>query len=98
MTKEQISQIAEKVVAGLLFAVKDILSLEEAAQYIGVEKNYMYKLTHERKIPHYKPNGKMCYFKRAELEEWLMSNPVATKQELEQEAQAYCFKNPLKKT
>lgn len=69
---------------------KEMLTLNETAQYMGVSHSYLYKLTMLRKIPHYKPNGKMCYFNRKEVEEWLQQNRVATADELEARAQSYC--------
>jgi len=68
---------------------KEVLTSTEAARYMGVSLSQLYKLTMNRVIPHYKPNGKMCYFNRRELEAWLMSNPVGTDSDLEQQAQAY---------
>jgi excisionase family DNA binding protein len=61
---------------------KEVLTAEETASYMGVSKSYLYKLTMLRKIPHYKPLGKMCYFNRNEVEQWLQSNRVSTEQEL----------------
>lgn len=55
-----------------------------------VSKSYLYKLTMRKQIPHYKPMGKMCYFNRAELEEWLQQNRCATDAELSQKAAVYC--------
>lgn len=49
-----------------------------------------------RAIPHYKPTGKTCYFKRTEVEAWMTENRVATSEELDDRALAYCMKNPLK--
>lgn len=40
---------------------------------------------------HFKPMGKMCYFNRLELEQWLQSNRVSTNNEISQKAQAYCM-------
>ena len=71
---------------------KEILTLDEAALYIGMTPSALYKLTSLRKIPFSKPNGKNCFFRRTELEAWLMSNPVATSDELSSRAQAYCMK------
>ena len=65
---------------------------DEAAQYMGISKSYLYKLTMRGEIPHYKPMGKMCYFNRAELEEWLQSNRVATAAEIADRANQYCMK------
>lgn len=51
---------------------KAVLSFSEAAEYTGYSKSYLYKLTSAGVIPHYKPTGKMVYFKRLELDEWLV--------------------------
>ncbi len=76
--QEILKEIADMVAGDTLLATKEVLTLDEAAQYMGIKKSYLYKLTMRREIPHYKPMGKMCYFKRTELEEWLTNNPVAT--------------------
>ncbi|HFQ5167003.1 helix-turn-helix domain-containing protein [Vibrio vulnificus] len=51
------------------------LSAEEAAQYANLSVEYIYKLTHTKQIPHYKPNRKL-YFKRDDLDAWLMSQRI----------------------
>ena len=66
--------------------LKPILSLDEACGYVGLSKSAMYKLTHERRLPFSKPNGKCIYFRREDLEAWMMSNRVATVQEIADEA------------
>ena len=53
---------------------KDILSLCEAAAFLGFTKNGLYGLTRRRQIPFSKPSGKKAFFSRRELEEWAMSN------------------------
>lgn len=93
MTHDEIKQLAGEIGGRLLLAQKEILTFEEASQYTGLKKSYLYKLTAAKQIPHYKPNGKTCYFKRAELEDWLTANPVATVDELNAEALNYCRKN-----
>ncbi len=50
---------------------KNVLNFEEAVEYTGMKASYLYKLTSTGRIPHYKPYGKMIYFKREELEEFL---------------------------
>lgn len=64
---------------------KTILTLEEVAKYTNYSKSYIYKLTSRREIPCYKPNGKQLYFKRTEIEEWLLSNRKMTNKEIESE-------------
>lgn len=69
-----------------------MLTSTEAAAYLGVTKSWLYKLTMRRLIPHYKPTGKLIYFNREELEQWLQANRVATADEINAQAQAYCMK------
>ncbi|WP_454960196.1 helix-turn-helix domain-containing protein [Capnocytophaga leadbetteri] len=64
---------------------KTILTLEEVAKYTNYSKSYIYKLTSRREIPCYKPNGKQLYFKRTEIEEWLLTNRKMTNKEIESE-------------
>lgn len=70
-------------------ANKEVLTLSEALEYTGFSKSYMYKLTHWGRIPHYKPGGKMIFFNRVELENWLMKNRVRSNDEVEKEAIKY---------
>ena len=51
---------------------KNILNLGEAAKFTGYSKSHLYKLTHFRKIDHYKPNGKNFFFKKEDLESFLL--------------------------
>ena len=69
-----------------------MLTSDEAAAYMGIAKSYLYKLTMKQAIPHYKPMGKVCYFDRAELEEWMRGNRASTDAEISQQAQTYCMK------
>jgi excisionase family DNA binding protein len=50
------------------------LSVDEAAEFTGLKKNYLYKLIHLKKIPHYKPNGGRVFFKQEELEGFIFRN------------------------
>lgn len=66
-------------------AIKEVLTSEEAAAYLGITKSALYKLTMGRKIPFYK-SAKLCYFDRAELIEWMKAHRVATQAELDAKA------------
>jgi len=74
---------------------KDSLTLEEAAEFLGFRKSYLYRMVSERKIPHYKPFGKLVYFDRSELEELLKTNRVAPIDEIKAQANNYVLGNPL---
>lgn len=92
MMNENNKEIADIVTANTIFCTKEVLTSNEAAKYMGVSKSYLYKLTMRQQIPHYKPMGKMVYFNRLELEQWLQNNRVSTATEISQQAAAYCMK------
>lgn len=82
----------------MLFTSKNVLSFDEASKFLNLSKSYLYKLTSGNLIPHYKPQGKMLYFEKVDLEAWLRQNPIKTRAQIEQEAQKYILSNrPLKK-
>ena len=82
----------------MLFLQKNVLSFDEASKFLNLSKSYLYKLTSGNLIPHYKPQGKMLYFEKVELEAWLRQNPIKAQAQIEQEAQKYILSNrPLKK-
>ena len=66
------------------FTQKEVLTSDEAAEYLGISKSCLYKLTMGRKIPHYKSQGgKLCYFDRQEIIAWMKAYRVVTQEELE---------------
>ena len=89
------NQILERLGAierNSLLAAKSVLTLEEASLYTGLSKAYLYRLTSAKEIPDYRPNGKLCYFDKAELNVWLHRNRVSTKEEAESKAALYNLK------
>lgn len=80
-----------------IFCTKEVLTSDEAAKYMGISKSYLYKLTMNREIPHYKPMGKVVYFDRKELEEWLKRNKISTVEEIQMNAIDYCIRNNIDK-
>ena len=59
-----------------VYTTKNILTFSEAYTYLGISKSHLYKLTGNQEVPHYKPRGKMIYFSREELDEWVKRNAV----------------------
>ena len=55
-------------------AQKVVLSVVEAAAFTGFSKFYLYKLIHQKKIPHYKPMGGRVFFRWDELETFIFRN------------------------
>lgn len=71
---------------------KEVLNMVEASKYLELSVSHLYKLTSAGSIPFYKPNGKKLYFKRTELDAWLLRNRSASKDEIEQEAANYLMR------
>jgi len=76
-------------VENILYQGKEVLTLEEAAQFLGVTKSSLYKMTHFQTIPYYKPSGKLVYFEKSELLSWLRKNKVLSKDEIDEEARIH---------
>lgn len=54
---------------------KEILPLDEAAKYLGISKSTLYKINLTKPgIPYSKPAHKMIYYKRADLDAWMLQN------------------------
>lgn len=88
--------IDEKVVSELKAAGvrgyvldKNMLNIDDVALLTGLSKSHIYKLTSGRQIPYYKPNGKLMYFDKSEIENWMRQNRIETTDEAEQRALAY---------
>jgi excisionase family DNA binding protein len=71
---------------------KDVLNFNETCKYLGLSKSHMYKLTSSKSIPHYCPQGKRLYFKRADLDNWLLRNRKDSQDEVDQQAADYLIK------
>jgi excisionase family DNA binding protein len=67
---------------------KEALTIEEASEYTGISNGTLYVLTHERRIPFYKPLGKKIYFKRTELDTFMFRNKQAADYEVSDAADA----------
>ena len=89
---ENLIKVADLIAERVTGMQKEILTADEAAKFLGLKKSYLYKLTMQRKVPFYRPLGKMVYFNRKELEQWLLSNRCASDEELNREAQNFCMK------
>ncbi|MBV7270142.1 helix-turn-helix domain-containing protein [Winogradskyella luteola] len=68
-----------------LIAFKEILSFREALIYLDVSESFLYKLTSKGAIEFTKPNGGKLYFKKSDLDNWMMKNESTSKEQLEQE-------------
>lgn len=59
-----------------LLANKNVLTIEEVALLTGLSVSCLYKKTCAKRIPFYR-SSKRIYFKRQEIEDWMMDVKVA---------------------
>ena len=60
---------------------KLLLSFKEACDYLKMPTDSLYKLTANKKIPHYKP-GKRILFDKTHLDSWLEDHYVRSEKEI----------------
>ena len=88
---KQISEQLERIERGVLLRSKEVLTMEECALLTGMSVNNLYRHTSERTIPFYKPMGGKIYFRKEEIERWMLRGRQATKDEVESEASTRAF-------
>lgn len=69
----KLNEIDEKL-NQLILIKKDVLTLKEACEYLGISESHMYKYTMNNSIICFRPNGKKIYFKRSDLDNWMLTN------------------------
>ena len=92
---EQLQELKQLAVLG----AKTALTMNDVVLLTGLSKSHLYKLVWSKKIPYYKAaeGGKMTYFNKQEIENWLLAYRVPTTEELEQKAIAHCVTSKTKK-
>ena len=75
-----------KEIRRFLFLQKQILTLDEFCLYAGISKHQAYHLTSTGKVKFYRPFGKMIYFNRDEVVEFLQNNPVVNNKQVIQKS------------
>ena len=88
--KQVTNEVIEKLtsIESLLKKKQDQpLNFNQAAEYLGFSHSYLYKLTSRKIIPCHRPTGKVLFFSKAELDEWIFTNEKSkiTNEKLEDE-------------
>ncbi|MCJ7933824.1 MAG: helix-turn-helix domain-containing protein [Chryseobacterium sp.] len=84
MTKDKLNQ-NEHFLSKQAFNEKEIISFKEALAYLDVSPSLLYKLTSQRAIRYFKPNGGKIYFKKTDLDSWMLQNGNKSVASLEEE-------------
>ena len=68
------------------YALKDYFTVDEVADYLGVSKSRVYKMTSAHVIDYYKPSGKTIHVSRSDLNDWICGTRIASDEEIRTEA------------
>lgn len=87
--KNLVSELAEikNLLASQTMQNDDPVNLDQACNFLGIKKSYLYQLTHKKQIPFYKPNGKMIFFSKNDLRKWLFRNRHKSLQEIQKDSE-----------
>ena len=90
--ERRIAELQERVnrLENLCYAAKEILNLEEAATFLGIAKSTLYKMTHLNQLPYFKPSGKLIFFEKKKLIEWVRGAKSMSVEEIKEEAAPVC--------
>ena len=89
---DKLTQIAEKIDEQNMLQ-KAVLNFNEACKYLDVSPSHLYKLTSQKQIPHFCPQGKKLYFRRDEIDAWLLRNRQSAADEIDKLATDYVIRN-----
>jgi len=65
----------------------EILNADEAAAFIKVKRNQIYQLTHGKKLRYFKPSHRCIRFLKSDLIKFILQNPSATREEMDEKSQ-----------
>ena len=65
----------------LCYMTKEVLNLEEASAFLGIAK-----MTHLNQLPYFKPAGKLIFFEKKALLDWVRGARAMSEEEIRLEA------------
>lgn len=84
----ELAERLERIERLLVISAKEALDTREAALFLGLSESRIRHLVWEKDIPHYK-SGSKVFFRKSELEDWMLQDRIPTIDEIEQEAYRY---------
>lgn len=82
---EQLKSIKECLdrIEGLSrLTAKKVLSIEDVEILTNLKTQTIRKLVRQRKLPCYRPNKNILYFKKSEIEDWMTANRQSSLDEM----------------
>ena len=88
--ERKIATLQERIdkLENICYAAKEVLNLEEAADFLGVAKSTLYKMTHLNQLPYFKPAGKLIFFEKKALLDWVRGAKSLSEEEIRADAAA----------
>lgn len=84
---EIIQQKLDEIKVITTISVKNALTVEEAAAYMGMSTEYVRKMAKTKKIKSYRSkSGKGIYLHKADLDKWMLHTEVNTTEFIQSEA------------
>lgn len=83
-TDERLARIERMII----MSSKNALNTKEVAIMLDISESRVRHLIMEKSIPYYK-QGKKTYFKKSEIEDWMLQTRYETKAEIESKASTY---------
>lgn len=82
--EERLDRIERLVIMGS----KEVLNTSEVAMMLNVAVQTVRNMMHEKAIPYYKRGGK-AFFKKSEIESWMLQERIPTNEEIKSQAATY---------
>ncbi len=88
ITLQTLSDKLDSISRMTLIGAKTVLDFDETILFTGLSKGHLYRLTSAKEIPHFKKNRKL-YFKKSDLERWMLDTPCLSNKEVNSQAATY---------
>lgn len=85
-TEDKILEAIKELKQVTLLGVKEVLDVNDLAALTGLSQARIHRLTSQRLIPYYKPNGGKLFFKKSEVNAWLLRNRQDSVSDINSEA------------
>jgi len=59
-----------------------LLTFAQTCAYLKYSRSYLYKLCERNLIPHYNPNGRTLFFRKSEIDNWLIQKSKCKKKNI----------------
>lgn len=84
----ELAERLERIERLLVISHKDVMTVADVAIYLNISESRLRHMVSERLIPFYK-RGNSVFFKKSEIEDWMLQERIPTRQELSSQASRY---------